>query len=244
LPHRKFPPPPVLSGASVPSDGALFVIGMGTCHAVASFQGHLVGSQVEVKMLEAAGFDCSLPTREKGISEDPEVAGLPEPAAVIGSPEGMCGLGHQGGGRVKVAVVRRFEFDHARHKMTVIVAVPREGRKSPLYVAITKGSYEAIASSCDPLSIPEEFLDRAKGMALEGCYVLGMGCKFLTPAEVDSIVVKAETDRDSVEKNLRCLGLIALRNELKDDSAEALGKLKEGAVRSVIITGDNAQCGQ
>ena len=40
---------------------------------------------------------------------------------------------------------------------------------------------------------------------------------------------------------LTWLGLILFRNELKPDTADAILALKEGNVRCVMITGDNAQ---
>ena len=50
--------------------------------------------------------------------------------------------------------------------------------------------------------------------------------------------------RDEIEvKGLQLLGLLRFRNEIKTDTADAIQELKEGDVRIIMLTGDNAQCG-
>ena len=49
--------------------------------------------------------------------------------------------------------------------------------------------------------------------------------------------------REDCERDLTFLTLLLFRNELKPDSADAIAALKQGAVRPVMVTGDNAQCG-
>lgn len=49
--------------------------------------------------------------------------------------------------------------------------------------------------------------------------------------------------RENLEKNLTFISLLLFRNELKPDTRDAIENLREGEVRPVMITGDNAQCG-
>lgn len=55
----------------------------------------------------------------------------------------------------------------------------------------------------------------------------------------------ANLTRAEVEKagTLDFIGLLLFRNELKSDTAQAITKIKEGDVRPVMVTGDNAHCG-
>jgi magnesium-transporting ATPase (P-type) len=51
-------------------------------------------------------------------------------------------------------------------------------------------------------------------------------------------------DQIEVPSSFNLLGLMIFRNEPKDDSRDAIIQIREGVVRPVMITGDNAQCGQ
>eukprot|EP00873_Tetraselmis_striata_P045781 jgi/Tetstr1/466045/TSEL_010632.t1 len=205
----------VLSPFAHPEDGkeALsrdMTRALASCHAVAKFGETFVGNQVEVKMFSATGWQ------------------------IVTNPDNTVKL-HAPGKIDELTVLRRFEFDHAKQLMSVIV------RDSNGAVTVfTKGSFEKVAECTTPDSIPPDYQTTARGMALEGCYVLGLSCKTLEGLSDDEIAI---IDRDSVEKDLNLMGLIGFRNELKHDTAQAIGDLKDGDVRPVMITGDNAQCG-
>eukprot|EP00463_Aulacantha_scolymantha_P002696 TRINITY_DN342_c0_g1_i1.p1 TRINITY_DN342_c0_g1~~TRINITY_DN342_c0_g1_i1.p1 ORF type:complete len:119 (-),score=20.19 TRINITY_DN342_c0_g1_i1:28-351(-) len=49
--------------------------------------------------------------------------------------------------------------------------------------------------------------------------------------------------RDEIEVDMKGVGFILFRNQLKPDTAEALTLLRKGNVRNVMITGDNIQTG-
>ncbi|TDH64807.1 uncharacterized protein CCR75_006636 [Bremia lactucae] len=51
------------------------------------------------------------------------------------------------------------------------------------------------------------------------------------------------SDRDAAEHSLTLAGLLMFRNEIKEDSREAILTLKKGDIRPVMITGDNAMTG-
>ncbi|KAJ0409586.1 hypothetical protein P43SY_008458 [Pythium insidiosum] len=104
-----------------------------------------------------------------------------------------------------------------------------------------KGSYEKMLEICDEQSLPSDYTHRAERLARDGCYVLGIGFKEIVAPEMRSH--NAYHDRDAVEADLVLLGLIMFQNELKDDSADVIAKLKEGDLRVVMITGDNAMTG-
>eukprot|EP00494_Astrolonche_serrata_P030697 UN30965 len=135
-------------------------------------------------------------------------------------------------GGVTVMIPKRFEFDHARMCMSVITNATAENR---IYC---KGAAEKIEQLCD--NLPKDFLQVAQRYAKEGCYVLGLATR-----KLDQETDFSTLSRDDVESpgSMECLGLILFRNELKPDTAAAIKELKEGDTRTVMITGDNAQCG-
>jgi len=173
----------------------------------------MVGNQVEVKMFTAVGWTL---IETKG-----------DDTPVVKSPTGE-----------KLTIVKRYEFDHARMSMSVIVK-----DESGDCHSFSKGSYERIHHLCqvgDASTMPPDYLSVAKNHAMNGCYVLGVAYRSLGKLTEEQI--KSMT-RDASEEGLRCLGLILFRNELKEDSREAVTLLKNGSVRPAMITGDNAQCG-
>ena len=159
-----------------------FVHALASCHAVAKFGENLVGNQVEVKMFQATDWD---------------LAPQPDNTTLLTSPNGKDTLN----------IVRRFEFDHERQAMSVVVR-----DKAGAAFIFVKGSFEKISDITRATSVPEDYKRVAKGMALDGCYVLAVAMKPLGDASPEEI---SELDREAVETDLELLGLIAFRNELK-----------------------------
>lgn len=140
-------------------------------------------------------------------------------------------------------ILKRFEFDHSRQCMSVI-AEDVQTRKR--YI-ITKGSFEKLAVLCRPDSIPLDFLSQGRQYAMLGGYVLGLGRREMNEGYTPlGDLGVAELSRDSIEmdQSLELLSLLIFRNEAKPESCSAIRHLRQGHVRPVMITGDNAQCGQ
>ncbi|OWZ18800.1 P-type ATPase (P-ATPase) [Phytophthora megakarya] len=79
--------------------------------------------------------------------------------------------------------------------------------------------------------------------AKDGCYVLGMSYRE-PPADWTHEQVETFADnREAVDESLSLLGLFLFRNELKDDTAEVIEKLKARDADTAKVTGDNAICG-
>ncbi|KAI5068179.1 hypothetical protein GOP47_0016524 [Adiantum capillus-veneris] len=152
------------------------------------------------------------------------VEGLNEPDAVYdGSSE-------------KLKILKRHEFDHTRATMSVIVQ-DSEGA----YLVFCKGSFERLQQLCSQKSLPKDYLKMAQMHALDGCYVLSLGYRKLGHDLAFEEVL--EIPRDMLETELQFISLILFRNEPKADSYVAMKALKDGEVRPVMVTGDNAQCG-
>lgn len=126
-----------------------------------------------------------------------------------------------------VIIRRQLEFDHFR--MTSGVVVETEGE---LYVFV-KGSYEKISDKC--VGLPGDYVSVTEAFAKQQYYVLSAGVKRL-PIDTDVDAMS----RDELEADVNLMALLLFRNEIKPDSALAIDKLKEGSIRCVICTGDNA----
>lgn len=186
---------------------------MATAHAITMFKDQYIGNQVEVRMFEACGWTLIQRGGQPPIVEAP-TAGL------------------------QLDVVKRFEFDHTRMTMSVLVRGPDNAH----YVFV-KGSFEAIAALAAPETIPPGYLAHGKKFSLDGCYVLGVGYR---KYEFDTATTSIDSiKRDELEEpgSVSMLGYLLFRNELKPDTMQAITELREGAVRPVMVTGDNAQTG-
>jgi predicted P-type ATPase len=191
----------------------LVVQGLATCHAVTRFGDQFVGNEVEVKMFSAIGWELL----EGGTESQPN------PIVVNKNGE-------------QYTIVRRNEFEHSRATMSVVV----QDSAGELHV-FCKGSFEKIQEHSIEGSIPLGYLQTAKDHALGGCYVLGLSHKSLgTTLTLDAV---KSMSRDNLERDLTFVSLLLFRNELKKDTRAAIEALREGQVRSLMVTGDNAQCG-
>ena len=138
-------------------------------------------------------------------------------------------------GLTSFKILKRFEFDHGKQCMSVIV----ESAQTEERYIITKGSFEKMAILCRPDTVPADFVVQGKENAMQGGYVLGIARRELSGDWTT-------LSRDEVEAvhTLELQGLLIFRNEPKVESHDAIMQLRKGHVRPVMITGDNAQCGQ
>ncbi|KAF1787864.1 HAD-like domain [Phytophthora cactorum] len=101
----------------------------------------------------------------------------------------------------------------------------REGAQPSVKSPLETRSYERMQQLSKPDSVPSEYKDVADTLAKKDVCT--------------GIVVSRATDG----RELSLLGLILFRNELKEDTSDAIKLLKKGDIRVVMITGDNAMCG-
>lgn len=202
-----------LSSRRVPN---LLKRALASCHSVSIRGGKLFGNAVDCQMFGATGWSI----RSQGGNL---------PCDEIVSPVAD-----------KIKVLRRFDFDHHRMTMTVITnQLAPDGSGDERTVIFVKGSYEKIGSICT--GIPKSYEKVTTDLAKEGCYVLGLAYRVLD--STISLDEASKMNRDELEQDLTCLGLVVFRNQLKPDSADAIKRLKKGAVRPVMVTGDNELTG-
>ena len=87
-------------------------------------------------------------------------------------------------------------------------------------------------------SVPGDYKSVADCLAKDGRYVLGLSYR-----ELPSEAADFASNREAVDENLSLLGLVLFHNEVKEDTAAAIAKLKGGDIHTIMITGDNAMYG-
>jgi len=138
-------------------------------------------------------------------------------------------------GSNSLSLVRRFDFDHGLATMSSFAF----DASASHYHVFLKGSAESVKSRCLPASLPANYDRVAEQYARSGCYVLALATRAATDQEIQLLKMKDQIERESVETNMNFVGFITFKNELKFDSADALRLLREGAVRTLIVSGDH-----
>lgn len=134
----------------------------------------------------------------------------------------------------RISILRRFDFDHTTMTMSVII----QRQTDHITQAFCKGAPEKVGALCTKQSLPANFERVCAEYALKGMYVLALAYKEIDTEGAHSL------KREQVESSLTFGALLLFRNEMKHDSPQALAMLRDGGVRSVMATGDNAQCAE
>ena len=131
-------------------------------------------------------------------------------------------------------ILRELHFDHVSMTSGVVI------RSGGLLEAFVKGSPEMIKRRCTSSSLPPDYDSMVMRYAKANFYTISICHKTLPPMTEKQI---AELPRTELEEKLRFVGLLLFQNEMKLEAPQAIEKLKEGAIRSVICTGDNELTG-
>ena len=189
---------------------------LATCHAVAYLRKDdgdkmLVGNQVEVQMFTGS---------EWKLNDTGEVVEVTSKKT-----------------NEKLAIEKRFEFDHHTMTMSVVVRAP-DGNVH----VFCKGAPERVGALCVESTLPADFETTSAAHAMDGCYVIGMSHKNLGNISSEEVAMLTRETAES-KGSLNFIGLLLFRNELKEDTKEAINIIKGGDVRPIMVTGDNAHCG-
>ena len=230
-------------GAAPPRIGALLadasavpphlLAAMASATSLSRVGTRMLGNEVDCKLFAATGWQM-----EDGSCAD--ASSLPEG----GSAEPRALLLRSACGRQRLRVLRRFEFDHGLQCMSVLVsdasACATDGSGPCDVHVFVKGSYERLRVLASAGAVPANYDAVTAELAKQGSYVLALGCR-----SVQTVAQGAwhAWSRADVERDLRLLGLLVFRNELKPDTPSALAALAAGGVTCTMITGDNAFTG-
>ncbi|KAJ1974534.1 hypothetical protein H4R35_003560 [Dimargaris xerosporica] len=189
--------------------------GIASCHAVSNIDEQLIGNPVDIEMFRASGWTLHTPESEQYLDT-------------------VCPTEQSTNGQIHI--VKRFNFDHARASMSVAVLDPTTNHVH-IYV---KGSFEKLRDLASASSIPSDYDHVTAQLARQGCYVLAMAHRDLGPVDPTTL---HQWSRDQMEQGIALIGLVLFKNNLKPDTADAIAELKQGATRTVMITGDTALTG-
>lgn len=123
------------------------------------------------------------------------------------------------------AVIHQYPFDSDRKCMSVII------RNKGQYIAITKGAVDVLLPKCLEVNKEKIYIANER-MAKDAMRVLALGVKKInTFNEVDDV--------SKIEKNLRFIGLVGLKDPPKEGVKEAIELANKAGVKTVMITGDH-----
>ncbi|PVV01389.1 hypothetical protein BB560_004192, partial [Smittium megazygosporum] len=200
-------------------------VGIGCCNSVTKIEDQFIGNPVDVEMFRNSGWKI-VETRKnflQTITPDIEYTGLDQ------TNSSQCNT-------IGINILKRNEFSHTRASMSTVIYDELRNE----YRAFCKGSFERISHICKPSTIPVNYMDFAKVLSSEGCYVMALGTKKIEATDTSKII---NFSVDEIESDLEFSCLLIFKNNLKPDTSEALSQIKQGNVRCVMITGDTAQTG-
>ena len=131
-------------------------------------------------------------------------------------------------------------FDSKRKMMSVGYA-SKEGN-----ILYTKGSFEAILNKCSKVligskvvkldeKVKKEYQKETKKMAHESLKVIALAYKKLTQKELE------EEDYIKEEKNLVLVGLVGLKDPVRNNVKDSIKMCLEAGIKPIMITGDNRE---
>lgn len=122
-----------------------------------------------------------------------------------------------------------WSFDSNRKLMSVAV---KDGEQVVIH---TKGAPESVLELCDlNESLLQDTLNRIHTLSSEGRRLLAIASKIMSDFDFN-----IHKEHDSVEKNLKFLGLVAIADPPREETLPAIQACKELGIKIVMITGDH-----
>ncbi|RYH30767.1 HAD family hydrolase [archaeon] len=133
----------------------------------------------------------------------------------------------------ELAIIKQYDFDTKLKTQSVIV----RDEASQRWFVFTKGTGEALKAICVPSSLPFNFDEAVAKSAKTGMYQISIAGREISAEDATALMTKP---RSEVEKNMNFLGFINFTNPMKKDTPQVIRQLKEGSIRTVMISGDHA----
>ena len=215
VPAAEVPGACAVAAATTPQERMVLV--MAACQSLRLLGTSLVGDPLEVVMLESSGWALSTGDHD---------------AVRVTAP---CG-------KLCVSQLQTFDFNSELARMTVVVR-EEQSTCAPVRVRVlVKGSPEAVASLCDPVTLPSNFEAMLALYAGGGYRVLGCADRILTAEQAAAATTRSLARAEAEAAGLlRFVGLVVLENKLKPSSAGVIAALQAAAMNVCMITGDHAR---
>ncbi|KAI9347664.1 hypothetical protein BDR26DRAFT_799535 [Obelidium mucronatum] len=225
------------------------------CHSLNLINDELVGSTVDVELFEATKFRLAqdeptamlnghifpviarvykpLPKLPATPQSTPRSPNLPDVEPVMTKP-------------LSIQIPKPTVLDTLIASPTGIT--PTSGAKQialpwEALTVVTKGSPETIRNICKQSTIPSDYHATYTRYATAGWYVLALASNKDSTLKITTAEDLAAITRDQVERDLKFLGFVLLKNPLKSESQSTVSLLTDAGIKSVIITGDNVMTG-
>eukprot|EP00118_Oscarella_pearsei_P028344 m.1935 g.1935 ORF g.1935 m.1935 type:complete len:1183 (+) comp8071_c0_seq2:157-3705(+) len=208
------------------------VTAMATCHELTIQNGFVSGDPLDVKMFEATDWiyeEAGVETQHYDQVIEGEVRHRLAPQFTITKDLLLSSemlYPHFG-------ILRRFPFVSDLQRMSVVVASLHDVNARP--IAYVKGAPEMIARLCKPDTVPVNFHEELDVLTRRGYRVIAFAWKSLPVLRIRVLNV----EREQVESDLHFVGLLVMQNKLKPETTPVINQLRQAAIRSVMVTGDN-----
>ena len=206
------------------------------CHCLTYVKDKLVGDPIDVKMFEA--LDWIMKENDSSSGEhnsDPLVLNYIRPKSeediAIRIQDNDENLKEKIKDRYELGIVKRFDFSSKLQRMSTISKNINEDH----FKVFCKGSPEKLRDLCKPETIPLNFDQVLNSYTTKGYRVLAMAAKGLRMEFQQSQIIA----REDAEKNLIFLGLLIVKNKLKERTKDSLIKYDNADLRMLMATGDN-----
>ena len=213
VPAAEVPAACAVAASTTPQERMALV--MAACQSLRLLGTSLIGDPLEVVMLESSGWTLSTGDHD---------------AVRVTAP----------GGKLCASQLQTFDFNSELARMTVVV---REEYSAAAAVRVlVKGSPEAVASLCDPATLPSNFEAMLAQYAGGGYRVLGCADRILSTEQAGAAAARSLARAEAeAAGQLRFVGLVVLENKLKPSSAGVIAALQAAAMNVCMITGDHAR---
>lgn len=190
---------------------------LAVCHSIKLLDNSFIGDDLEIKLFNWTGWQLMEP------NETISTYGYTIPAFVMIDDQ-------------NVAILKQFPFTSSAARMSVIVSNMKQNVVGDEFEFFIKGAPETIIPLCHPKTVPSDFTIKLNEYTRKSYRVLAVAHKQfskITNEELESRTM------ESYENDLTFLGLIIVRNMLKESTIEAIDSLNRANIRLVMITGDN-----
>ena len=134
----------------------------------------------------------------------------------------------------KLSLIMKNEFLSELQCMSVVVKNNLDGN----FVWFMKGSPEKILSLWSEDKIPKNYTYHMERIASQGLRIIALAYRTLNADFFDPLY---PPEREDLEQDMTFLGFIIFENKLKPTTNECIRELNEGAITTVIATGDNGK---
>ncbi|TRY61546.1 hypothetical protein TCAL_03194 [Tigriopus californicus] len=203
---------------------------LAACHSLTLIDNELTGDPLDIKMFESTDWVLE----EAG--EDTSKFDMIMPSVVRPRRSGLASIetdSLEDDLPFEVGIIRQFTFSSSVARMSVITRT-LGARKFDVF---TKGAPEKIETLCLPETIPHNFHTQLRHYTLQGFRVIALAHRTL-PAEINWMKAQ-KIKRDVVEKDLKFLGFLIMKNTLKLETTPVIRELRSASIRCVMVTGDN-----